>query len=306
MAVRVTTGCRLHFGLLNPSAEPMPRLFGGCGMMADVPALAVTAAPARSWSAGGSLALRAVNIARSLPDPPHPCKITVEEAPPEHAGLGSGTQFALAVAAACQTLWGRPAGAPDLARLTGRGRRSGVGVHGFAHGGFLVDGGHAGQGVAPLVARHPFPRTWRIVLALPEAPPGPSGAAEHGLMGAVAANEALTGALSRLLLLGVLPALAQADLPTFGEALGEYNARAGELFAAAQGGTYTSPAVAVLVAYLASTGVSGVGQSSWGPCVFAICDAERAAWIVGKLAGRARAWVASGRNEGAAIHTLEE
>ena len=49
------------------------------------------------------------------------------------------------------------------------------------------------------------------------------------------------------MLLGLLPALAEADLPAFAAALAEYNARSGELFRPAQGGTYAGPAVAALV-----------------------------------------------------------
>jgi predicted sugar kinase len=145
-----------------------------------------------------------------------------------------------------------------------------------------------------------------MVLAIPEGRPGPTGAAEQGLIEALPVNEAQTAALCRLLLLGVLPALRQKDLAAFGEALGEYNARAGELFAPSQGGTYASAAVADLVAFLTMRGVSGVGQSSWGPCVFAVADAERANWLVTRLAGRAQAWVTTGRNEPAEIAILEE
>lgn len=304
MAVRVTTGSRLHFGLLNPSPAPMPRRFGGCGMMVATPSLRVRAEPAREWGAEGPMAARALAAARALPGPNSPCRITIEEAPPQHSGLGSGTQLALAVAAACRSLWGQPLDSANLAPLTGRGRRSAIGLHGFAHGGFLVEGGHLGDGVAPLIARHPFPDAWRVVLALPSSSPGPAGADEQRLMDAVASCERLTGTLARLLLLGILPALAQADLRAFGEALTEYNARAGEMFAPAQGGVYSSPAVAAMVAKLRALGAAGAGQSSWGPCAFAVCENDRAAWIVERLSGEARAWAARGRNLGAEVDTL--
>src|SRR5690349_16537987 len=101
MSARVTTGSRLHFGLLNPSASPLPRLFGRVGMMVTDPPLTVTVSRAQEWSATGPLALRALNIARQLQAPPFPCLVAVEGAPPEHSGLGSGTQLSLAVATAC-------------------------------------------------------------------------------------------------------------------------------------------------------------------------------------------------------------
>jgi predicted sugar kinase len=56
------------------------------------------------------------------------------------------------------------------------------------------------------------------------------------------------------------------------------------------------------VASLKAMGVPGAGQSSWGPGVFGVTDAGRAAWVAGKLGSGA--WVAKGRNGGARIDTL--
>ena len=85
---------------------------------------------------------------------------------PSHAGLGSGTQLALAVARASAELCGLPTEVTALAQAVDRGRRSGVGTWTFAHGGFVLEGGRTpgAQRVAPLLARLPFPDTWRPVL----------------------------------------------------------------------------------------------------------------------------------------------
>ena len=48
----------------------------------------------------------------------------------------------------------------------------------------------------------------------------------------------------------------------------------GDTFAPAQGGRFASSAVAEALAWLASEGVAGVGQSSWGPTGFAILASE--------------------------------
>jgi beta-RFAP synthase len=201
-------------------------------------------------------------------DRPH--HVIVEACPPAHHGLGTGTQIGLAVAAALGRALGRPdESAVDLARRVGRGARSGVGVHGFDRGGFLVDGGKRDEAaVAPLVARIDFPADWRIVLIAPSVPADWHGPAERAALAAV--RDAADDALCRLVLLGLLPALADGDLATFGDALFEYNVRAGEPFRAAQGGAYSSPAVADVVAAVRRFGVRGVGQSSWGPTVFAV------------------------------------
>jgi predicted sugar kinase len=85
----------------------------------------------------------------------------------------------------------------------------------------------------------------------------------------------------------MLPALAEADLEAFGESLYDFNARAGEAFAGVQGGVYSGPRVAECVAFLRGEGVRGVGQSSWGPTVYAVVgDADRAADLLARLSRR--------------------
>ena len=94
-----------------------------------------------------------------------PARISVQSAPEEHVGLGVGTQLSLAVARAVLELAGLPDPGPaELARLTGRGARSGIGLHGFQHGGLIVDGGRKREGaVPPLLARASFPDDWQIL-----------------------------------------------------------------------------------------------------------------------------------------------
>ncbi len=303
--IRVTAPARLHFGLLSLPAEEqtlwpdrhgepaMPgRRFGGVGLMIERPGLQIHLEPAATWSAEGPLAERALAFARcfvqTLPGL-SPQRLVVEAAPREHSGFGSGTQLGLAVSRALAVAVGRSdLDAADLACRIGRGARSALGVHGFAHGGFLVEGGKRGRdGVAPLVARLSFPQAWRVIIAVPPGPgalhgPGEQQAFQALLRGGEAINE--IEARCRLVLLGMLPALVEEDLPAFSEALLDFNARSGQAFAALQGGTYAGPPVAELVAFVRRQGVRGVGQSSWGPAVFAVvADDERAAHLALRL-----------------------
>ena len=78
------------------------------------------------------------------------------------------------------------------------------------------------------------------------------------------------------MLTALLPALAIEDVEAFGAAIYELNARAGDAFAAAQGGRYAGPTVAALIGRLRAAGIKGVGQSSWGPTVFAITPRDAA------------------------------
>jgi beta-RFAP synthase len=289
--------------------------------MVEQPGLELLAVPAPDWSAEGPLAERALQFARLVAtgiqaEVPAgvgtPLQFGVLHAAPEHAGLGTGTQLGLAVAQAVCTAWGLQTDADQLARWSGRGLRSALGVYGFAAGGFLVEAGQRtsarGDALSPLVARVAFPEDWRIVLVLPEHAPGLHGPPEQHAFLQLEQQESLlaqTDALCRLLLLGLLPALAEGDLAAFGVALSDFNYRAGELFAAVQGGPYASPLVAGLVAYLRGHGAGGAGQSSWGPTVFGVvADQQEGEWLAKRLRGQfapleLRTWVTPARNSGA-------
>jgi beta-RFAP synthase len=288
----------LHFGLLNPGGgEAAGRRFGGVGLMIERPGLRLQVQQSSAWSATGPLAERALSFARRFTEntrgeegiddgPPH--SLHIEWAMLEHAGLGSGTQLGLAVAQALAVSRGLRCDLATLARRVGRGVRSALGTHGFEQGGLLVEAGkRAPDRLAPLVARLNFPETWRLVLALPVAAEGVSGL--HGMreieaFTRLSAEPGRTDALCRLVLLGLLPALLERDVDAFGEALYEFNAQVGEAFAPVQGGVYASPRVAELVTYLRGQGVRGVGQSSWGPTVFAVvADEDRARHLADRL-----------------------
>jgi len=311
--IRVSTGSRLHFGLFRlPPAGPWPageRFYGGVGMMVERPGVRVSVEATTEWSAVGPLADRAVAIARRCAFA-RPHQVTIEECAPEHAGLGTGTQLSLAIAQALAASAGRDElSVTELARLTGRGRRSSIGIHGFVHGGLLVDAGkQSPDELAPLAARAEFPAGWRVVLLTPAGAAARwHGPREEQALAVAGAN--IDDALCRLSVGGLLPALVEGDLAAFGDALFEFNSRAGEPFRAAQGGPYASSATADLVAWLREQGVRGAGQSSWGQTVFGIVgDAGEAAALA---AGSQRKWdgnvitiVTAGRNAGASCgHT---
>jgi beta-RFAP synthase len=301
--VGVRAHSRLHFGLLNPGGWVSSRRFGGVGLMVERPGLRLGVEASASWSAEGPLAERALAFAHRCAQSLRqergdidlsPRRLAIEWAAPEHVGLGTGTQLGLAVARALAVSWGVEADVPTLARWVGRGLRSALGTHGFEQGGFLVEAGkHSADGLAPLVARLPFPDDWRVVLVLPRLEARAAG--WHGLREVQAfaqladrpAPPERMDVLCRLVLLGLLPALAERDVEAFGEALYEFNVRVGEAFAPVQGGVYASADVAEVVAFVRGQGIRGVGQSSWGPTVFAVvADADQAEHLSARLRAR--------------------
>ncbi|MDY3561793.1 hypothetical protein R5W23_003221 [Gemmata sp. JC673] len=299
--IRVVAPSRLHAGLFRVPGPVAPvageRAFGGAGLMVELPGVVVTARPAAGWQFEGPLASRAqvfaMRFLMSVPeDRRRPQQVLVERAPAEHTGLGTGTQLGLAVAKVLAVAHGEGGlPSPDLAARVGRGERSAIGVHGFDHGGLLVDAGKLpGEPVSPLLARVDLPDEWRVVVFTPPVAGGWHGARERHAF-SVAAGGA-PDALRRLVDEALLPAARAGDSDTFGDALYEFNRRAGEPFAEAQGGVYASPEVETLIADLRSRGVRGVSQSSWGPTVFALApDADTALSLVLRFRGRVPCFV---------------
>ena len=159
----------------------------------------------------------------------------------------------------------------------------------FGAGGFVLEGGRREEsdGPAPLLARLAFPSDWRCVVAVPRAAPGVSGEAEAAAFAQLPVPfEHDVERVSHLVLMALLPALAEGDLAAFGRALTEIQCINGRWFAPAQGGAFAPGASAGLVERMGEWGAAGVGQSSWGPAVYGIVAGDEAA---AALSERARA-----------------
>jgi len=236
--------------------------------------------------------------------------VEVLEVVPSHAGLGSGTQLALAVAAGIRGLHGLPIDIEADAIHLGRGGRSGIGIGLFHRGGLVVDGGCANaKAPAPVVSHIRFPDRWRIIVVLDPARCGIHGAEEAVAFGKLPPfPEDDAARLCRLVIMKMLPAVAEEDIVSFGAAITEIQACLGDYFATAQGGSpFTSPDVAAVLAALGREGASGIGQSSWGPTGFAFsaspAEADRLAGIA-RQHPRGRGLdirVCAGFNQGAEI-----
>lgn len=288
MAVRVRAGGRLHVGFLNLSLT-RERLYGGVGLALDRPATVVVAEPAGELDCPDGLF--AAQARRSVDHlGVDGARVRAQRTLPRHVGLGSGTQGALAVHAAIARAHGLDPAVRAAAPALDRGGRSGVGVATFEEGGFVVDAGHPTERftterpprgswtVPPVAVRHDLPEDWRIVVVLPEAPPGRSGPVEEAAIREAVqdADPAIADRVASVVVDRLLPAAAAGELAAFGAAMGEVDRLTGVWFADEQGGIYRPPVGAIVEALGASPAVAGVGQSSWGPAVFGLTDAERA------------------------------
>lgn len=311
--VRVEAPARLHIGFLDLNGD-LGRKFGSIGFAIDRPAVSLRLSRATVPSVSGAEVARAAKYlatAKALYGVSSPYELVVAGTILPHAGFGSGTQLALAIAAAVAALEELPFDAAEVANTFERGARSGIGVAAFAQGGFVVDGGRGkAEHSPPLISRIAIPKDWRVVLVLDDGLDGVSGEAEIQAFRALPPFPvAEAGHLCRLVLMRMLPALAEGDLDTFGSAVTEIQERVGDHFAPAQGGgRFTSPLVAEAIATMKSLGVAGVGQSSWGPTGFGIVGSEaEAERVVAALAMKNRSperlkfVVARGRNQGARV-----
>lgn len=310
--VAVFAPARLHFGFLDLHGG-LGRRFGSLGLVIDGFRTRLRVTRAAEPSVTGPQAERALQaleraaFALGLPANAH---IAVEDVIPDHVGLGSGTQLGLAVGVGLSRLHGRRLPTREVANAVGRGARSGIGIGAFDLGGFLVDGGLGpATDVAPVISRLEFPPDWRLLLILDPKRQGLSGAVEKAAFSALPVfPESLSGRLCRILVMQLLPGLAEGQYKAVADALGEIQDRIGDYFSPLQNGRYTSSAVAEVLAWLHESGITGIGQSSWGPTGFALFQsADQAASVAAVLADRfggrheLEFRVVAGRNSGAEI-----
>jgi beta-ribofuranosylaminobenzene 5'-phosphate synthase len=311
-AITVKVPARLHLGFLDLDGK-LGRRFGGIGLALSALGTNVTVQRTKLSEVTGPEADRARPYLQKMEQ----ClalgtghSLRISEAVPAHAGLGSGTQLALAVAAGLRRLHNLPLDVEGDAMRLGRGARSGIGIGLFSRGGLVVDGGRADESKPPPIISHlPLPHHWRILVILDPQRQGMHGPAEAAAMAALSPmSEADTARLCRLILMKALPALVEHDLENFGAAIKELQMRLGDYFAPAQGGgRFMSPDVAAVLDVLDGTGARGIGQSSWGPTGFAFAsspgEAERLAIIARRHAsGRGLdIRVCEGLNRGAEI-----
>jgi beta-ribofuranosylaminobenzene 5'-phosphate synthase len=275
----VEAPARLHFGVLDLRGD-LGRSFGGLGAAIPSPSLLIEARRADRLSAEGPNADRAIEFAerwQAHQGRTGGAHFTIHRAIPSHSGLGSGTQLGLAVARALGELHGVTADPVELARSTGRGLRSAIGTWTFALGGFIVEGGRrpGSEAIAPLLARFAIPTGWRCVVAVPSVGRGLSGEAEAQAFERLPPPpQKEVEQVAHLVLMQLLPALVEADLPSFGDALSQVQRITGAWFAAQQGGVFAPGPTERLVASMASWGAMGVGQSSWGPAAYGLVESD--------------------------------
>jgi len=291
--VIIETPSRLHLGLIDMNGES-GRVDGGIGIALEDPRLLIEARISGEISAqGGDEWCRntVLSVAGSVLDQlaiPGGVEFRIRNLFRQHAGLGSGTQVALATAKAICELYNRPHSPHELAVLAGRGGTSGIGTGAFEFGGFLIDGGHnfgpgrektlfspsgSSRGVrpAPILVHHDFPADWPILLVIPNLPPGASGTPEQDIFlqhCPVPLEEVRE--ISHEILMHVLPGIVEHDLDLFSRGTN----RIQDLGFKRVEQRLQNKEIPALLKVMKEEGAACAGMSSFGPSLFAIGDSD--------------------------------
>ncbi len=311
--VRVEAPARLHWGMFDISGS-LGRRFGGLGVAIGKPMVMLEASVSDTLTAQGPDADRALGFAQrylTATGIKTGARLHIEQAIPNHVGLGSGTKLGLAVAQALATLYDQPTDPYILAQAVRRGKRSAVGLWTFARGGFVVEGGRRSDESipAPLLLRHPMPANWYCVLAIPDHFVGLSGADEVTAFAQISPTAGQAAKITHLVLMSLLPALVEAELSEFGATLTRLQELVGECFNPVQAGRFGNPRSTELIEGLLRWGAAGAGQSSWGPTVYGLVDdADQGQQLVSLakelLAGQGRVELVAFDNQGVRVQSI--
>lgn len=284
--VKVSAPARLHLGFLDLNGE-RGRKFGSIGLAIDTHHTTIEvshsetthiSSPSESHRISTLLNRFYDNLGQHILEKDRAVTINVMELIPEHAGFGSGTQLALTLGTALCKLHGIAVSTREIAFKMGRGTRSGIGIATFDSGGFIIDGGLGkGSTVPPVLIHQSFPSAWRIVLINDASHDGMHGEDELTAFKTLPVFPQINAqSICHLTLMKLVPALIENNISSFGEAITEIQTLIGDHFAPAQGGRYTSDAVAKNLQQAQRLAHKGISQTSWGPtgCVFVDSEAN--------------------------------
>ncbi len=278
MRVIVRTPSRLHLGIIDPTGLH-GRRYGSIGLTINEPYFKIEAEPSDDLEISCSKQyynsiLETINTISDRYGIDGNVHVKISREIPVHVGLGSTTQLKLGVATAYLVSKGLSINVKEISEALGRGSISGIGTYAFAHGGFIVDGGvKIGKPPKPIVSLS-FPEEWRIIVVIPSVERGYDEEAEKPIMMEVKADSSLVMEVAYLTLMKLIPGIVDRDIVEFGESLSSIQVLVGRAFSKYQGGIFRSGVVDSLVKNLKEAGGLGVGQSSWGPTVYAFTDRD--------------------------------
>ena len=285
-SVEVDTPSRLHFTLIDLHGS-LDRIDGGIGIALKAPRIKIRVEPVGGQGTEDSNPTRVEPILTRIRDQlgyKGRFNIKLMDSIPKHIGLGSNTQLALAVAKAVTFFMGLDLSSHQLAQIAKRGGTSGIGVATFEHGGFVMDAGHPHNlksdflpshfsNAAPpkLMMQRQIPKNWYFVITTPFIGEGLHGEREADVFKKycpIPNNE--VEKLSHIILMKLLPAVAEEDIVSFGEALRQIQSLGFKRIE----NDLQDEVVKDLYSFYYENDVLGAGLSSFSPTTYALVKGE--------------------------------
>jgi beta-RFAP synthase len=250
-------------------------------------------------------------------------KVRVLDSSLRHFGFGSTTQLSLSVGKAITLAYGLNVNVVDLAKALKR--TSTGGLYAFQEGGFVVAGGfkikHGEEAlkryealIPPLIFHADFPEKWRFLIINPfKAPISPDGEAEEEKFKKLQVERPPTPLIHEAyftLMSKLIPSIIEEDAQAFGEALTRIQLLVGRIYKPVQGSIF-NPASSWIIPILRRNKALGIGQSSWGPTIYAFVENEEKAveledTIRDEIANRAEMFIAKADNSGIDVSISED
>ena len=151
-----------------------------------------------------------------------PCKITVKSFIPRHVGLGSGTQMALSAGYLISEFNNIKIDLDDISKITGRGKRSGIGIQSFKTGGFIIDAGKkkASNEIPLTIFEKPWPQNWKLILIFDGGLQGIHGQNEINKFKNLSdLKKKISHANTYTVLMKIIPSILEIDFKSFVEGI---------------------------------------------------------------------------------------
>jgi beta-RFAP synthase len=290
----VKTPARIHFGQLDLNGA-LGRVYGGTGAAIKKPYTLIKLEKSDEIKVEGFKSEKNKIIIvkfldklkqRKLLAKDCGVKIKIEKLLPAHNGLGSGTQFGLAVAEGINRLYNLNMEPKELAEIVDRKHsRSAIGFGAFYQGGFIVDAGRPvseknnDDYLPPIVYRKKIPSEWTFLILIPvtqkDKMAGEKEIKTFNKIKRMAVEKCAEN--SHHLIMGMLPAIEEKNINEFSSHLNIIEDNAADYFSKSQGGKYSSIYAQEIINFMVENGVLARGQSSWGPALYGLVENDHKA-----------------------------
>ena len=321
MQIKVKTVSRLHFGVID-YIEATDSFNGSLGVALEWPNTVLKVNKNSEFRIKSGNRKKIIDLVEKFSKrfqiEPNVI-LEVEESIPEHTGLGSGTQLALAISNALAIIYEIDANQRELSNIMGRGKRSQLGNACFETGGFIIDSCPDKLSMDeigkpwPAIFRQEFPVNWCFVIVIPDTKIGLSGEAEKEAFRRVKPSKKISEEIYRLIQTMLLPSLRRQDIKGFGSTLTEIDKKTGMYFEKAQGGVYRERIAPKIIECMLRAGAHGAGQSSWGPALYGLVAEEDSQSVAGQMRSflteneiKGVVFVSHCNNQGALVDINEE